>query len=589
MHPKIDMQKISANSLKILQKYQILLNKLFQNDSLLSGNNVLDLSEVNKSFTDLFGKLYSDPKKMMELQSQYIRQAMGLVNYGFKRLGGENPEPLYHPGDKDKRFRDDSWTNNLFFDLVKQTYLMNVNWLHNLVDEIHIGDRSKLRANFFLRQVVDALSPSNFITTNPAVLRETIASSGDNLLKGLDNFIEDIDKSKQVFEINRVKPNSFKIGKNIACSKGKVILQNDMMQLIHYTPTKATNYTVPLLIVPPWINKYYILDLTEKNSFVHWLLEQGLSVYLISWVNPGADHADKSFDDYVNDGVIAAIKFIKKIENVEQINVLGYCLGGTLSCVTEAYLQSKNDNSIKSLTLLTTLLDFSDAGDILAFIDEEQLKKIEEKMAEDGYYDGDFMSSTFNLLRSNDMIWSFFINNYLLGKEPLPFDILFWNADSTRLPAKMHSFYLRNMYLRNRLSKPGGIEVMGIPIDLAKIKIPCYFLSAIDDHIAPWEAVYKANNLIPGDIRFILSGSGHVAGVVNPPIQNKYGYWTNENVRDHTSHEWLKHAEKHDGSWWVDWMRWIKPFAGKLESSISQDKFKKYHVEDAPGSYVLIK
>lgn len=589
MHPKIDIQKFSENSLKIIERYQTLLNKMFQNESLLNNKSLFDPTEINRSFIEIFSKLYTDPTKMLELQTEYVKQSINLVNYGLRKLSGENPDPVFEPYDRDKRFKDDSWNSNLFFDLIKQTYLMNASWISNLLETIHIEDKTKLRANFFIKQVINALSPSNFVTTNPLVLKETIASSGENLLKGMDNFIEDIESSKQIFDIRRINPDSFTVGKNIACTKGKVVYQNEMMQLIYYTPTTKEAYEIPLLVIPPWINKYYIMDLTEKDSFVKWILDQGFSVFLISWVNPDAKLAKKSFDDYMQQGSIAAIDFIKKVTKAKQVNILGYCLGGTLTCMTEAYLQSNNDNSIKSASLLATLLDFSNAGEILAFIDDQQLKKVEEKMSEDGYYDGDFMSSTFSLLRSNDMIWSFFINNYLLGKEPLPFDILYWNADSTRLPAKMHSFYLRNMYLQNNLAKSNGISLCGTSIDLKKINKPCYFLAAIDDHIAPWEAVYKANKLIQGPIRFVLSGSGHVAGVVNPPSLNKYCFWTNDSIKEPTSAEWFKHAKQQKGSWWTDWAAWIKTYSGEERAAITQESLAKYHIENAPGSYVLVK
>ena len=312
-------------------------------------------------------------------------------------------------------------------------------------------------------------------------------------------------------------------------------------------------------------------------------------MFLISWVNPGAELASKSFEDYMLEGPIEAMNFIKKTTKIKEVNLLCYCLGGTLAAATEAYLHSKNDHSIKSATLLATLLDFKDAGEILVFIDDAKLQKIEEKMAQDGYWDGDYMSSTFSLLRSNDMIWSFFVNNYLLGKEPLPFDILYWNADSTRMPAKMHSYYLRNMYMQNNLATPGKLTLGGVPIDLHNIKIPCYFLSAIDDHIAPWEAVYHANSLIDGHMKFVLSGSGHVAGIVNPPNRKKYCYWTNSDTKNVPSHKWLHHAKKHEGSWWPNWLEWIRGHSGKMIKPHGQETFKKYHIEDAPGSYVLMK
>lgn len=585
MHPKIDIQQFSVNSLKILEKYRILLQKLVNNNNLLNNENIFDPHEMNKAIVEVLTSFYANPQKMLELQTKYLKSSIELINYGLKKIAGEDPKPLYQPINRDKRFYDESWSNNIYFDLIKQSYLMNANWLNNSLNEIKIDNKSKQRANFVINQILNALSPSNFIATNPTVMKETIATAGENLVKGLDNFITDIDKSKLVFDINRVDQDVFQLGKNIAATKGKVVYQNEMMQLIYYTPTRQENYSTPLLIIPPWINKYYILDLSEKNSLVKWLLEQGHSVFLISWVNPDANLANKSFSDYMHQGSIEAINFIKKITTAPQVNIMAYCLGGTLAAITQSYLTAKNENSIKSLSLLTTLLDFSQAGDILVFIDEKQLDKLDEQMNKDGYYSGDYMSSTFSLLRSNDMIWSFFINNYLLGKEPIPFDILFWNADSTRLPAKMHSYYLRNMYLRNNLAK-GKLTIDNVKIDLSNISTPCYFLAAIDDHISPWEAVYQANHLIKSPLRFVLSGSGHVAGVVNPPAQQKYCYWTDGDTHDITNHKWLQNAKQHQGSWWEDWQKWIVKEAGALKKAIPQEAFAKHHIEDAPGSYV---
>ncbi len=588
MHQKINFQKLTQNSLKIVEKYQILLNKVSKNESWQNNEPIFDHLETSKTFVDIFTSLYSNPQKLLDLQADYVRESIALLEYSLKKCAGENPSPIYEPARKDKRFQDESWNESVFFDFVKQTYLMNTIWLETLFSDIHVAHKTKLRANFFIRQIINALAPSNFISTNPTVLKEIIATNGENLLKGLNNLIEDLDSSKHIFDIKRIDNKVYEIGRNIATTKGQVVYQNDLMQLIYYEPTTAQVRYVPLLVIPPWINKYYILDLTEHDSFVRWVVNQGVSVFLISWVNPDAKLSNKTFDDYMLQGPIEAINFIKTLTATKDVNVLGYCLGGTLTSITAAYLYSKGDHSIKSATFLTTLLDFQDAGDILVFIDDSQLKKIESKMLKDGYYDGDYMSATFSLLRSNDMIWSFFVNNYLLGKEPLPFDILYWNADSTRLPAKMHSFYLRNMYMENNLAKPSKIKIAGVPVDLHNIHMPCYFLSGIDDHIAPWRATYQAHELISGPIKFVLSGSGHVAGVVNPPGKNKYYYWTND-TKNLSSTKWLSSATKCNGSWWPDWAKWLKTHSGKKIKPISEAVVKKYYVEDAPGSYVMIK
>jgi polyhydroxyalkanoate synthase len=586
MQSKIDIQKLSYNSLKILEKYQILLGKIIQAENSKEKDSILDSLSISKTFTEVLSSLYADPQQLISLQTQYIKSSIELLNYSLKKIVGENPKSIYQTSKKDKRFRDESWDKNFFFNIIQQTYLMNSEWLNSVLTNINVESKAKLRANFFIKQITNALAPSNFIYTNPTVLKETIESNGENLLKGLDNFIEDLDNSKHIFDINRTKNSNFEIGKNIANTKGYVIYQNDLMQLIHYTPITEKTYSIPLLIIPPWINKYYILDLTEQDSFIKWILANGYEVFLISWINPDAKLSNKSFDNYMLEGPIEAINFIKKITNKEHVNLFGYCLGGTLACITQAYLTNKEDSTVKSATLLATLLDFEDSGDILVFIDDDQLQKIEEKMLEDGYYDGNYMTTTFSLLRSNDMIWSFFINNYLLGKEPIPFDILYWNADSTRLPAKMHSFYLRNMYLENNLCKPNKLKVANTPIDLRKIKIPCYFLGAFDDHIAPWKATFKATKLLGNKIKFVLSGSGHVAGVVNPPDKKKYHYWINDDCNNVDSTKWLNHATKYDGSWWPNWIEWLKTHSGELTSPAN---VKKYIIEKAPGSYVLMK
>jgi len=378
---------------------------------------------------------------------------------------------------------------------------------------------------------------------------------------------------------------AFELGKNVATTPGKVVFQNDLMQLLQYTPATETARKRPLLIVPPWINKFYILDLQDKNSFIKWAVDKGHTVFVISWVNPDETLADKGFEDYLLEGPMAALDAIEQATGVREVNAVGYCLGGTLLNVTLAYMAAKKDNRIKSATLFTTMLDFAEPGELEVFIDEEQIAALEERMDRDGYLEGADMAMTFNMLRANDLIWSFFINNYLLGKDPLPFDLLYWNSDSTRMPATMHSFYLRKMYQENLLKKAGGITLDGTPIDLTKVKTPLYFLSTLEDHIAPWESTYSGAQLASGPVKFVLSGSGHIAGVINPPARKKYGYWTNTKLAD-TAGAWFMSAKQKEGSWWLDWDRWVSKFAGEeVPARIPGDR-KLKALENAPGSYV---
>jgi polyhydroxyalkanoate synthase len=378
---------------------------------------------------------------------------------------------------------------------------------------------------------------------------------------------------------------AFEVGVNVASTPGHVVYQNDLMQLIQYTPSTEKVYARPLVIVPPWINKYYILDLRAKNSFVKWAVDQGHTVFMVSWVNPDENLAQKGFEDYMVEGTLAALDTALKITGADKADMIGYCLGGTLLASTLAYMAAKNDNRVQSATFFTTMVDFEQAGELTVFIDEEQLDSLEAKMNAQGYLDGSEMATTFNMLRANDLIWSFVINNYLLGKDPFPFDLLYWNSDSTRMPAKMHSFYLRKMYQENVLKDPGGVTLCGEPIDLSKIDIPVYMISTLEDHIAPWKATFAGTNLYSGSVRFVLSASGHIAGVVNPPAANKYCYWTN-NRKTKNPDTWLKNATQHDGSWWVDWEKWVKPHAGDMVDARDPEKGPLKAIEPAPGQYV---
>jgi polyhydroxyalkanoate synthase len=502
---------------------------------------------------------------------------------------GETAQPVIAEDPKDRRFKDEAWRENEVFDFIKQSYLLSARYFQTVVGSVEgLDQKSAQKVDFYTRQFVDALSPSNFLLTNPEVLRKTAETGGENLLKGLSHLLADLERGRGQLRIRMTDDSKFQFGENIAVTPGKVVYQNDLMQLIQYAPATETVLKRPLVIFPPWINKFYILDLRPKNSFIKWAVDQGHTVFVVSWVNPDGQLAEKGFDDYMREGVYGALDAIEQATGERQVNAIGYCLGGTLLATTLAHMAAKRDTRIKTATYFVTMTDFEEAGELSVFIDEEQLRGIEEKMQQRGYLEGREMATTFNMLRANDLIWSFVVNNYLLGQEPFPFDLLYWNDDSTRMPARMHSFYLRRMYQQNDLVKPGGIELLGAKIDLRKIKVPSYLISTREDHIAPWKSTYRATQIYSGPVRFVLAASGHIAGVVNPPGSGKYSHWVNETLPPDPE-EWFRGATELAGSWWPDWQRWVT----------SQDKGAKEQVparipgtgalpaiEDAPGSYV---
>ncbi len=514
---------------------------------------------------------------------------MNLWQSSTMRLLGAAAEPVAVPHKADRRFKHEDWEEHFLYDYMKQSYLITARWLHDAVANVEgLDEQTKKKVDFFTRQYIDALAPSNFALTNPEVFRETIASGGQNLVKGLHNLLDDMERGNGQLRISMTDTKAFELGVNIATTPGKVVYQNELMQLIQYEPTTPKVGKRPLLIMPPWINKYYILDLREKNSFVKWTVDQGVTVFVISWVNPDAELAHKDFEDYMLEGPLAALDAMEKATGEKEFNVLGYCLGGTLLGAALAYMAAKKDKRVASATFMTALIDFTMPGELGVFIDEGQVASLEKKMRERGYLEGSEMATTFNMLRANDLIWSFVINNYLMGRDPFPFDLLHWNCDSTRMPATMHSFYLRNMYMHNRLREPGGITLHGVPIDLSQVKLPTYFISAIEDHIAPWKTTYEGPKIVPGKSRFVLSGSGHIAGMINPPAAKKYGYWTNDALPE-SPEEWLAGAQQHEGSWWTDWGNWLKGHLGPEVPPRMPGKGKLKVLEPAPGSYARIR
>jgi polyhydroxyalkanoate synthase subunit PhaC len=583
-----DAEEFAREIGEIAEKSQQLVSEFLKRQPADEGIGMASPLAIGAAFFEMTARMMSDPSRLVQAQLSLWHDYMTLWQRTAQRFLGGPAEPVIEPVPGDRRFRDSAWHDNTVFDYVKQSYLLTARWLQNTVRTIEgIDERTARKIDFYTRQFIDALAPSNFLVTNPEVLRATIESRGENLLHGLKNLLEDLERGKGRLAIRMTDMAAFRIGENIAVTPGKVVYQTDLMQLIQYAPATDKVKRRPLLIIPPWINKFYILDLRPDNSFVRWAVEQGHTVFVISWVNPDQQLAAKTFSDYMREGPLAALDAINQATGEREANVVGYCLGGTLLACMLAFMAAKRDNRIKSATFFVTMVDFAEAGELSVFIDEEQLAALEDRMNARGYLEGRDMATTFNMLRANDLIWSFVVNNYLLGKSPFPFDLLYWNADSTRMPAAMHSFYLRNMYQENLLARPGGITLDGVPIDLGKIKTPAFILSTREDHIAPWRSTYSATRLYKGPVKFVLAASGHIAGVVNPP-GGKYGYWENDRNPE-TAEEWLASASQHQDSWWPVWARWIKKYAGGEVPARQPGGGKLTEIEDAPGSYVKVR
>ncbi len=579
------LQEVAERSAKLLGEFA-----LKDHSSSLSAAAGDELG-IAKAYMELYSKMLSNPAEIAAFSTNLMLDYMQLWQSSWLKMMGVQTAPVAAPAKGDGRFRDDDWSANFLFDYMKQSYLIAARQIQHTVAHVDgLSPEAEKKVAFFTRQYVDALSPSNFALTNPQVLRETLASGGQNLIKGLNNLLSDMEKGGGKLQISMTDEKAFQLGKNVATTPGKVVFQTELMQLIQFEPTTSEACRTPLVIIPPWINKYYILDLRPSNSFIKWALDQGHTVFVVSWVNPDARLAQMGFEDYMKLGPLAALEAVEQATGERQVNFIGYCLGGTLLGATLGFLAQKNQlDRVRSATYFVSLLDFSVPGELGVFIDEAQVENLEKKMNERGYLEGSEMASTFNLLRSNDLVWSFVINNYLMGKDPFPFDLLYWNSDSTRMPARMHSFYLRNMYLKNLLGVPGGITLDGVPIDLSKVTVPSYFISTAEDHIAPWKTTYKGSRYLGGDVRFVLGGSGHIAGIVNPPAAKKYQYWTN-NAKPDSVEEWFKTATQHPGSWWEDWQAWVETQnAGeKVPARVPGDGELK-PIEDGPGSYVMLR
>ena len=546
------------------------------------------VTDVVKTIGQVLEYWLADPQRALELQTSLGRAFLELWAVAAKRLAGEEAAPVVAPDPRDKRFADPEWSQNQFFDFLKQVYLLTVQWSERLVKDAEVDEQTRQKAAFYIKQIGNAIAPSNFVLTNPELLRETLAAKGENLVRGMQMLAEDIQAGHGNLKIRQSDPGMFEVGRNLALTPGKVVFQNELIQLLQYEATTPEVLKVPLLIVPPWINKFYILDLTPEKSFIKWCVDNGITVFVVSWVNPDAKLAGKSFEQYMRDGVIAALDAVEAATGERQVHAIGYCVGGTLLAITLAYLAAKQDNRVLSATLFTAQVDFTYAGDLMVFVDKERVAQLEEQMKEQGYLDASNMATAFNLLRSNDLIWPYVINNYMRGKNPYAFDILFWNSDATRMPAANHSFYLRNCYLDNNLSRK-KMQIAGVTLDLSNVKVPIYNLATREDHIAPAKSVLYGSQFFGGPVKFVLAGSGHIAGVVNPPGKPKYQYWTGAQPAGSDVDKWLASAQEHPGSWWPDWLEWLKAQGAETVPARTIGGGKLAAIEDAPGSYVKVK
>jgi polyhydroxyalkanoate synthase len=583
---EVQFDALARNLTRLFDEGSKVLGQLAERTN---GNGPLSAASEAGEAVKLLGEVAQhwirEPARFAAAQTVLMKDYAELWGRSFRRFLGEEVEPVIKPAPGDNRFTDPDWSNSQYFDFWKQAYLITARWAEDLTRKTEgIDEKTRKRAMFYLEQTLAALSPSNFPLTNPEVVRTTLATNAENLVQGMTHFARDLEQSKDLLRISQTDLSAFEVGRNLAVTPGKVVFQNDLVQLIHYSPSTAEVYERPLLVVPPWINKYYILDLVPEKSFIKWAVDQGFTVFTISWVNPDARLAQKTFEDYMREGILASLDAVIRQTGQPKINALGYCVGGTLLASTLANMAAKGDDRVASSTFLAAQVDFSEAGDLLIFIDDAQLTALEEMMAEHGYLDGSRMAAVFNMLRPRDLIWPYVVNNYLLGKKPFPFDLLYWNADSTRLPAANHAFYLREFYHLNRLSK-GEMELGGVRLDLERVTIPIYELCTKEDHIAPASSVFIGSKLFGGPVRFVMAGSGHIAGVINPPGKKKYQFWTGP-LAATTLAEWTEKASPTPGSWWPDWSAWLAEQSGAKVPALDPSSGPLAPLDDAPGSFV---
>src|SRR5262245_36304049 len=583
-------EEFGRNMLRLLEEGSAALSGFLErsNGKIGPQSTAGEITEAAKLFVEIAQSWSNAPAKLAETQGNLVRDYLQLAGATSQRMLGAEVPPVAEPEPGDNRFKDPEWAQNPYFDFCKQTYLITMRWLEDVLQKTDgLDERTRQRAEFYLKQLGSALSPSNFPMTNPEVLRETFSSSGKNLVQGMANLVRDMERSGDVFSITQTDLDAFEVGRNVATAPGKVVFQNDLLQLIQYEPTTEKVHEVPLLIVPPWINKFYILDLSPQKSFIRYMVSQGFTVFVVSWVNPDQRLAHKTFEDYMTEGILAATDAVKRETGCDKTNVIGYCVGGTLLGTTLAYLAARGEEPFESATFFAAQVDFTKAGDLLLFIDDAQLKALEEMMAERGFLDGSRMATVFNMLRPKDLIWPYIVNNYLLGKKPFPFDLLFWNQDSTRMTPANHTFYLLEFYQENRLAR-GQMTIGGVKLDVGKVKLPIYELCAKEDHIAPAKSVFIGSRLFGGPVTFVLAGSGHIAGVINPPGEKvKYQYWTNDK-KAATLEAWLESAKEHPGSWWPHYADWLAKRSG-AKVPARKPGAKLGTTEEAPGSYVKIK
>ena len=576
----MDSSNLLSNPQEFIDYLNTETQKVFDMFSASGGEDIF--AKFTQSWTELANRSWEDPTVWVRAITDYQQSQMNLWT---NLLTGKAATAVAEPAKGDRRFQAEEWSQNPIFGYIKQSYLLSSKLMQEMAANANLSEKEQKKLEFYTQQYIDALSPTNFAMTNPDVLQQALETKGQSLVDGMKNLLGDVDKGR----ISMTDESAFVLGENIATSKGSVVFENEMFQLIQYNPTTEETFTRPTLIVPPCINKFYILDLQESNSYVKYCVDQGQTTFLISWLNPTIEQGDISWDDYVEKGIIKASQVVKEITEADKVNGVAWCVGGTLLTTALAVLAARKDTTFASATFFTTLLDFTDPGDLCVFIDEQQVKKLEDKVTNQGYLSGRELATSFNMLRSNDLIWSYVVNNYLKGKTPPPFDILYWNSDSTNLPANMYTFYVNNMYLENNLTKKDALTICGEKIDLGKIKIPCYFLSTIEDHIAPWGGTFKGTELLKGKNEFVLGASGHVAGVINPASKNRRNYWINGEQGKSEDH-WLETAERQEGSWWPHWANWLKARAGKkvaAPAATGNDTYKE--IEPAPGRFVSVR
>lgn len=570
--------------------FQESINRVSQSSN--SGQSLMfDLMDSWQRFTT--GILDKSPTTLVEQQSNLWQQQLQLLQSILMKASGNQAAPVITPEKGDKRFLDDDWSNNPLFDYLKQSYLLTVNSMMQTIDQAKgIDEKTRQRLTFFTRQWLNAVAPSNFLWSNPEVLRLTVESGGKNLITGLRQFAEDLEKSAQVLRIRMTDNNAFKLGENIATTPGKVVFRNRMFELIQYTPTTSTVNKRPLVIVPPWINKFYIMDLKEKNSYIRWALAEGHSVFIISWVNPTRAYKDVGMETYMHEGLLTALDVVKDITGEPDANVIGYCIGGMLLALTLSWLTENGQaERIASATFWTTIFDFSDPGDLGVFIDERIVTALEHEEAQQGIFDGRMMGVAFSLLRENSLYWNYYIQNYLKGERPTPFDLLYWNSDCTNVTAALHSFVLRELYLGNKMVQKGQLAFDGIKVDLSKVTTPTYVVATLQDHIAKWKGSYQATQALGGDVTFVLGESGHIAGIINPPT-GKYGFYAHD-VYPADANEWFNQADKQESSWWLHWADWVKQYSGgevtSRQPGVDHQGNSWPVLADAPGEYVMVK